>query len=198
MTMASEIRPSLGDAIRTLDGKWGWFVAAGVIELIVAGIASTNLVLANLTSVEVIGAAMMVGGGAQIVHAVSARGAQRVLFWLLSSVIYIVAGVIVVYDPLLASYELVLLAGFFLGGAGLVRVLAAVQTRPAAGWRWIVAAGLVTFAVGVVLIVGSRGIALWLFGALLVVDFVMQGWSNLAFGLAIKVRAVRRSRRKAA
>ncbi|AVT80216.1 HdeD family acid-resistance protein [Rhodopseudomonas palustris] len=194
MTMTSEASPSLGSSPRTLDGKWGWFVAIGLIDLIVGGIASTNLMLANLASVVVIGAAMIVSGIAQIVHAVSARGPRGAAFWFLSSLIYTAAGALIVYDPLLASLELALLAGFFLASVGVMRTIAGIKMRHAGGWGWIVAAGIVTFATGVVLIVGSPGIGLWLFGALLVVDLIVQGWGNLAFGIAIKVRELRAAR----
>jgi uncharacterized membrane protein HdeD (DUF308 family) len=37
-------------------------------------------------------------------------------------------------------------------------------------------------------------IGLWLLGAMLTVDLVFQGWGLIAFGLALKARASRRSR----
>lgn len=191
MTMSSEASPSLGSVPRALDGKWGWFVAIGLIDLIVGGIASTNLMLANLASVVVIGAAMIVSGIAQILHAFSARGPRGTAFWFLSSLIYTAAGALIVYDPLLASLALALLAGFFLASVGVMRIIVGIKTRPAAGWSWIVSAGIVSFATGIVLIVSSPGIGLWLFGALLVGDLIVQGWGNLAFGIALKVRELR-------
>ncbi|AVT75038.1 hypothetical protein RPPS3_09750 [Rhodopseudomonas palustris] len=191
MTMTSEASPSLGSVPRVLDDKWGWFVAIGLIDLIIGGISSTNLMLANLVSVVVIGAAMIVSGIAQVVHAFSARGPRGTAFWFLSSLIYTAAGALIVYDPLLASLELALLAGFFLASVGVMRTIVGIKTRPAAGWGWIVAAGIVSFATGSVLIVSSPGIGLWLFGALLVVDLIVQGWGNLAFGIALKVRELR-------
>jgi uncharacterized membrane protein HdeD (DUF308 family) len=74
MTNTLEIKPTLRSGIRAITGKWGWFVALGIAELILGGVASTNLLLANLASVLFIGAAMLVGGIFQIVHAFSARG----------------------------------------------------------------------------------------------------------------------------
>jgi uncharacterized membrane protein HdeD (DUF308 family) len=70
--------------------------------------------------------------------------------------------------------------------------------RPAAGWRWIVAAGVLTFCVGIILVAAWPGIGLWLLGAMLVVDLVFQGWGLLAFGLALKARASRHSSQLAA
>ena len=56
MTDALNAKPALGTAIHAITGKWGWFVALGVGELILGGIASTNLLAASLASVLVIGA----------------------------------------------------------------------------------------------------------------------------------------------
>jgi len=195
MSDALEIKPSLGSTIRALDGKWGWFVALGVGELILGGIASTNLLAANLASVLFIGAAMLVGGLFQIVHAFSARGIRGFLFWLLGGIVYAAAGAIVLYDPLLASLSLSLLAGIFLLMAGALRAAAGFHSRPAAGWRWIVAAGVLTFLVGIIVIAAWPTISLWLLGAMLVVDLIFQGWGFIAFGIALKARTSRRNDR---
>ncbi|WP_407178797.1 HdeD family acid-resistance protein [Bradyrhizobium sp. STM 3562] len=188
-----EVKPALGSAIRAISGKWGWFVVLGVGDLILGGIASTNLMLANLASVLFIGAAVLVSGLFQIVHAFTARGLGSFLFWLLSGLVYAAAGAIILYDPVLASVELSLLAGVFMVVAGVMRAWAGLRSRPAAGWRWIVAAGVLTLCVGAILIAAWPSIGLWFLGAMLVVDLIFQGWGFLAFGIALKVRASRHS-----
>src|ERR1700760_2987252 len=179
MVATMGIKPTLGGGLsggsRAISGKWGWFVALGVIDLIIGGVASTNLMLANLASVLFIGAAVLVSGIFQVIHAFSARRLRSFLFWLASSLVYTAAGVIILYDPVLASLELSLLVGAFLVVAGLMRAWAGFHARPAAGWRWIVAAGALTFVVGVIVIVAWPAIGVWLFGAMLVVDLIVQG-----------------------
>jgi hypothetical protein len=60
MTNTLDITPTSPSGIRAITGKWGWFVALGISELILGGVASTNLLLANLASVLFIGAAVLV------------------------------------------------------------------------------------------------------------------------------------------
>src|SRR6478735_6597557 len=122
MTDAVNVKPTLGTAVHAITGKWGWFVALGVGELIIGGIASANLMAANLASVLVIGAAMVVAGIFQIIHAFSARGLRGFLFWALAGVVYAAAGAVVLYDPLFASLTLALTAGLFLVAAGVMRI----------------------------------------------------------------------------
>jgi uncharacterized membrane protein HdeD (DUF308 family) len=88
MTDMSNSKASLGRAIHAIAGKWGWFVALGVGELILGGIASANLMAATLASVLVIGATMAVAGIFQIVHAFSVHGLRGFLFWLFAGIIY--------------------------------------------------------------------------------------------------------------
>jgi uncharacterized membrane protein HdeD (DUF308 family) len=193
MTDALNAKATLGTAIHVITGKWGWFVALGIGELILGGVASANLMAANLASVLVIGAAMVVAGIFQIIHAFSARGLRGFLFWQIAGIVYAAAGAIILYDPVLASLTLSLTAGVFLVAAGVMRAWAGFHARPAAGWRWIVAAGVLTFCVGVMLVAAWPSIGLWLLGAMLVVDLIFQGWGLIMFGLALKARASRHS-----
>ena len=193
MTDAVNVKPTLGTAIHAITGKWGWFVALGVGELIIGGVASANLMAANLASVLVIGAAMAVAGIFQIIHAFTARGLRGILFWQLAGIVYLAAGAIILYDPVFASFALSLTAGLFLTAAGVMRIWAGFHARPAAGWRWIVAAGVVTFCVGGIVVAAWPSIGLWFLGAMLVVDLIFQGWALIMFGLALKARTSRHS-----
>jgi uncharacterized membrane protein HdeD (DUF308 family) len=198
MTDMSNSKASLGRAVHAISGKWGWFVALGVGELILGGIASANLMAASLASVLVIGVTMAVAGIFQIVHACSVHGLRGFLFWLLAGIVYAAAGAVILYDPLLASFTLSLVVCAFLVVAGATRIWAGFHIRPAAGWRWVVAAGVVTFCVGAMLIAVLPAVGLWLLGAMLVVDLVFQGWGFIAFGLALRSRASRHSAEPAA
>lgn len=191
MTDMSNSKASLGTAIHAITGKWGWFVALGVGELILGGVASANLMAASLASVLVIGATMAAAGIFQIVQAFSVHGLRGFLLWLLAGIVYAAAGAIILYDPILASFALSLAVCAFLVVAGVIRIWAGFHMRPAAGWRWIVAAGILTFCVGLMLVVAWPAIGLWLLGVMLVVDLIFQGWGFIAFGIALRNRASR-------
>lgn len=193
MTDALNAKATPGTTLHAITGKWGWFVALGIVELILGGIASVNLFAANLASVLVIGAAMFVAGIFQIIHGFSAHGLRGFLFWQLGGIVYAAAGAIILYDPIFASLTLSLAVGVLLLAAGVMRIWAGLHARPAAGWRWIVAAGVLTFCVGVMLVAAWPAIGLWLLGAMLVVDLIFQGWGLIAFGVALKARSLRRA-----
>jgi uncharacterized membrane protein HdeD (DUF308 family) len=179
--------------MHAIGGKWGWFVALGVGELILGGIASANLMAARLASALVIGAGMAVAKIFQMLHAVPVRRVRGFLFWLFAGLVYAAAGGIILYDPILASFTLSLAICALLVAAGAIRAWVGFHMRPAAGWRWIVAAGVLTCCVGIILVAAWPAIGLWLLGVMLVVDLIFRGWALIGFRLALKARGYRHS-----
>jgi uncharacterized membrane protein HdeD (DUF308 family) len=45
----------------------------------------------------------------------------------------------------------------------------------------------------VIVIAAWPGIGVWLFGAMLVVDLIFQGWGYVVFGMMLRFRIARRS-----
>ena len=175
MTDAVTLKPTLGTAVHAITGKWGWFVALGVGELIIGGIASANLMAANLASVLVIGAAMVVAGIFQIVQAFTVRGLRGFLFWQLAGIVYVAAGA---DHPLRSGprfIHAVAHSGVFLIVAGVISIWAGFH---AAGRRLALDRGcgrpdlLRRRHAGC----GLARIGLWLLGVMLVVDLIFQGW----------------------
>ena len=100
VNVLDEIPPS------AMRDKWGWFVALGVFLLICGGIALGNLFIATVVSVYYIGMLMLVGGIIHLAHAFQVRGWEHILFWVLSGLLYTIAGILAFANPLLASEAL--------------------------------------------------------------------------------------------
>src|SRR5690242_14882312 len=100
MTDAVNVKPTLGSAIHATTYKWGWFVALGLGELFIGSFASANLIAANLASVPVIGAGMLVAGIFQIIHAFTTRVLRGFLFWQVAGIVYAAAGGSILYGPM--------------------------------------------------------------------------------------------------
>ncbi len=80
----------------------------GVLLIVCGLIAAANIVLATVASVYYVGMLMLVGGIVYLVHAFQVRSWDQVLFWALSGVLYVLAGVFAFTNPLLASAALTL------------------------------------------------------------------------------------------
>jgi uncharacterized membrane protein HdeD (DUF308 family) len=87
----------------------GWFVALGVLLLVLGVVASLNLILATVASIYVLGVLMILGGVAQLAHAARVRTWGQAALGFASGVLYAVAGALAFLNPLLASGVLTLM-----------------------------------------------------------------------------------------
>ncbi len=186
--MSSNIAPSshLGTNVAEVKSKWGWFVALGVVMLIFGGIAFGNLLVATVASVYWVGAMMLVAGAAELIHAFGVKTWGRFFYWLLSGLLYALAGIFAFINPLLASAVLTLLLACALFASGILRAWVGVSHRPEKGWGWITAGGVITALAGLVIAVGWPVNSLWILGLFLAIDLIFQGWSLIAVGLALR------------
>lgn len=171
-----------------MGAHWGWFVALGIALLIFGALALGNLVAATIASVLFVGALMIVGGIAQIVAAFRLRRWGGFFFWLISGVLYTGAGVLAFYNPMLAAQALTLLLALSLIVSGLFRIGSGMRSHPTGGWGWIVASGVVSILVGMIVVAGWPVNSLFMLGIVLAVDLTFQGVADIVFGIAIKSR----------
>src|SRR5437773_6633069 len=107
------------DAVRA--GR-AWFLALGVGLLLLGILAIAVPFVATLATTLFIGWLLIVGGVAQAVHAFQNRRWAGFPWAVVSSVLYVIAGILVVANPLVGTLTLTLiLAGFFLAN-GLVKI----------------------------------------------------------------------------
>ncbi len=187
--MNSNVAPSghsLGANVGQVRSKWGWFVALGVAMLIFGGIAFGNLMIATVASVYWVGAMMLVAGIAELIHAFGVKTWGRFFYWLLSGLLYALAGIFAFINPLLASAVLTLLLACALFASGVLRTWVGFSHRPESGWGWIVAAGVITALAGLVIALRWPVNSFWVLGLFLAIDLIFQGWSLIAVGLALR------------
>lgn len=170
----------------SIHAKWGWFVALGAALLFFGILAFGNLMVATAASVFYVGLLMLMGGVIHLVHAFQVKGWENILFWTLSGVLYLLAGIIAFQNPNLTAAVLTLLMAMALVIAGIARLWLALKLRPLKNWGWVAAAGVITALVGFVIALGWPVNSIWVLGLFLSIDLMMQGWALIAFGLALK------------
>ena len=183
MTFDNNSIRSITDEVRS---KWGWFVALGVLLLILGGVAFGNLFIATIASVYFVGWLMLFAGVIEIIHAFGVQTWGRFFLWLASGLLYALAGIFAFYNPILASAVLTFLLAVSLVASGVLRAWVGYQNWDQKGSGWIVTAGIITILAGIVIAIGWPVNSLQILGLFLAVDLIFQGWSFIAFGLALK------------
>lgn len=181
-------RPNLGDAFERLRPKWGWFVALGLVTA-AFGVATLGYlsVVGTIASVFMIGFAMIIAGAAEIAIAFKARTWGWTALWILVGLVYIVGGAFAIGQPLVAAATFTLLIGAALVATGILRVIAAFKAPEGKGM--LVFAGLITLALGVMILLAWPVSGLYTLGIFLGVDLLIYGLSWISFGLRLRPRS---------
>lgn len=171
------------DGIRA---AWGWFVALGAAFIVLGLVASSHLLLATLVTVYYLGAAMIVAGILQIVQSFRIARWSGFILWLLSGVLYVAAGAATFMNPSLASSAMTLFLALFTAASGIMRIWLGAGAMSERGWGWIVASGILSTVVGLLVLVGWPVNSTWLLGLILSIDLLFQGCALLGAGFRLR------------
>lgn len=187
MTMpASTPASSAADHLHAIRANWGWFVALGIAFVVLGFIALAHVLVSTIATALYVGALILVGGVVQVIHAFRVQGWGRFFYWLLAGVLYVVAGALIMYNPLLGAGVITLLIGVALAVEGIFRIAAGIGSRPGAGWGWIVFSGLVTLLLGAIIIAQWPVNSVYILGLFLGIDLIVNGIGTFFFGLALR------------
>ncbi len=185
---AEAIARSFG--LRDICKSWGWLLAFGIVLVVVGTLAVGASFITTLATVVAFGVLLLVGGGAQIVGAFFSRKWSGFFLQLLAGVLYLVVGLLMVSNPLIAAAGLtLLLAAFFLVG-GVARIVVAVSER-FENWGWVLLNGVVTLLLGILIWRGWPASALWVIGLFVGIEMIFCGWSWVMLGLTARRIACR-------
>lgn len=177
----------LPDALRALGARWGWFVGLGIVLLVLGLIAAVYVISATLVSVLYVGILMLIGGVSQLIHAWRVdKGWPGFVFWSLSGLLYLAAGILAIAHPIAGAAILTLVLGATLIAAGAFRLWVWFNNRGQAGWQWLAFSGLISLVAGLLIAAGWPENSLWILGLLLALDLAFQGWTLLFLGMALR------------
>ncbi len=176
------IATGLGD----LRSNWGWLLGLGLLFVILGTVGLGMSFFLTLASVLFFGALLLVGGGTQLVHLLKAGGWKCRIQHLLIALLYIAAGAVIMYDPLLASGVLTMLLAWSLVLVGVLRIVIAFQHRGIDGWWWPLLGGVLAIALGAVILAQWPVSGLWVIGLFVAIELIMNGWSYIFIALAAR------------
>lgn len=164
--------------------SWWGALLLGIVFVFAGLYMLGDMVRATVVSAFVIGVLLLVAGVAEVIQAFSAPHWRGFLLRLLIGALYLVAGVVLIYDPLAASVFLTLIFGFSLIATGVVRLVQAIMYWNWSGWL-LFFSGLVGILAGLVILAKWPISGLWVLGLLVGFDLVVHGiwWLSLGLGL---------------
>ena len=187
MSVASEsprLEPTGG--VAPLRAKSGWIVALGVVYAIAGLIALGSVVFATVVTVFVVGIMMLISGFAEVINAFQVKTWGKFLFWFLLGLLYMIAGLLTFENPLLAAAVLTLFLGWFLIASGVMRIVLGFSMQEGMPWIGVVLSGVITFLLGVIIVIHWPVSGLYILGLFLAFDLIIAGASWIALGLGLR------------
>lgn len=169
-----------------LKRSWGWLLALGILFVILGCVGLSMVVGLTLASVLFIGVLLIIAGLIQIIDTFRCRGWKGVVWHALIAILYLVAGGIVIYDPIFASTALTALIAWILILIGITRIVMAGMLREAAGWGWLLLAGLAAIILGVLILMQWPYSGLWVIGLFIALELLISGWTYIFLAIAIR------------
>ncbi len=170
-----------------LHKNWGWILALGVLFVVLGIIGLGMTVFLTLVTVLYFGILLIVGGGIQLVKAFRAEGHENLLLHLVVSVLYGLAGVIIIAHPKLASAIFTALLAGILIVQGVLRAVWGLRLRAfVSRWFWPFVGGMLSILLGLIILVHWPVSGLWVIGLFIAVEMIVQGWTYIILAMAVR------------
>lgn len=164
---------------------WGWFLALGIVLVLLGMMALGWSVLTTLVSVVVFGWFLLLAGILSVLHAFWRRRWGGFFVELFAGILYAVFGLMVVGNPAVSAVALTLLIAVFLMIGGIFRILTALAVR-FHHWIWVLLNGVISLLLGVMIWSQWPVSGLWVIGLFIGIDMIFYGWSLIMLAMAVK------------
>ena len=193
MSLKQPLATSNGSAAVTqsMHDYWGLFLAEGIAVSILGLAAIVVPPVAGLLATAVFGWLLLIAGIVGLVATSRTREAPGYGWSLLSAFVAVIAGGVLLWNPLQGLVTLTyVLTTFFIVDGILVIILAIVHRRQLTGkWEWMMVNGVIDLIIAGIIIVGFPGTLVWAFGLLVGIDMIFGGASLIAMALEARKAA---------
>jgi uncharacterized membrane protein HdeD (DUF308 family) len=176
----------LPDLSQTVKKGAGWVVALGVLTILLGIFAISSPLFVGIAVQYFVGAALLVGGIFQIVHALKGNGSGKSFFAILSGILSIACGSIMFSKPLfgLGVITLFLIAYFIMDG--FTKIIYGFKHRPESGWGWVLFSGIISLFLGLAIWRQWPVSGAWAIGTLFGINLIVNGWTMIFTGSAVR------------
>jgi uncharacterized membrane protein HdeD (DUF308 family) len=169
-----------------LQKNWVWLLVIGIISVALGSFGLGRVFLVTLAGGLFYGWLILIAGGVQNVQIFKSRGWKGRALHALLAVFHIVAGIIVITAPVLASNVFTLMLALFILASGAARIVLALQHRESAGWGWLLFGGVVSAVLGGLIAIQWPASSLFVIGLFISIELIMNGWGLILLALAAR------------
>jgi uncharacterized membrane protein HdeD (DUF308 family) len=176
-------------AMEALSRNWGWLLALSLLMIVLGVFAIGAPVVATIAVQLMLGWLLVIGGIAQGIHAFMVQRWGGFLLQLLSAALYLVIGILLLVNPVEGALALTIVLAVYLIVEGIFKIVMALRVRDHRGWGWVLASGVLSLVLGVMIWAQWPAAGLWVIGLLVGIQLLFTGWSMLMLALAARAHA---------
>jgi uncharacterized membrane protein HdeD (DUF308 family) len=162
--------------------NWGWFLAFGIVLLLLGIAAIVRSFAATVASMVFFGWLLVFGGVIEFVHAFMVGNWAGFFLHLLVALLFGITGVTMLVKPVLSAEAVTLLMSVFFLIGGLYQLISALWMH-LLGWGWQALNGIIASILGVLLLAQWPISGLWVIGLFIGIDLVFYGWAWIVLAL---------------
>jgi len=167
-----------------------WFKGIGIAVLTIGILAVILPHIATLAVEILVGIVLIVGGVMYLAHAFQVSKWHNITWEVFTAALFLLTGILFLANPFSGALALTVLLGLFFLIHGGFKVLFAMAWRRRPGWGWILASGSLSLILGIMVILGLPGTAVWLIGLILGIDLIFTGITSMNLGYKLKNIAI--------
>jgi uncharacterized membrane protein HdeD (DUF308 family) len=176
---------------RTFREHWPLLLAEGIILALLGVAAIVVPPIAGLVTTVFVGLVLLAAGIVGLITTIQARGMPGFWWSLISAILAIIAGGLLIWNPILGMISLTsLMTGFFIAD-GIVTIFLSLRHRDKLVGRWqlLLVNGIIDLIIAGLIIWGLPGTLVWALGLLVGIDLVFGGTTLIAMAFRMREQA---------
>ena len=164
--------------------NWGWFLAFGIVLVLLGVVAIVRSFAATIASMVFFGWLLMFSGAMEFVHAFMVGKWAGFFLHIFIAILFGITGAYMVFRPVISAESWTFVMSIFFLVGGLYQLFASMWSH-VPGWGWQALNGGVSAILGVLLLAEWPVSGLWVIGLFLGLDLIFYGaaWIALATSL---------------
>ena len=164
-----------------------WFFIWGLLLLLLGVVAISATTFTTLISVIFLGFLLLMGGIVIIIDGFTFWWHKwaGLFFHLILGVLYVVAGIMLIKSPLLASISLTLFLGIFYLLLGIFRFIYSFSLRTPQ-WGWSLFNAIISLILGVLILTSWPASSLFIIGLFIGIDLIFSGLAYIMASLGAR------------
>jgi uncharacterized membrane protein HdeD (DUF308 family) len=170
--------------LSALNNNWRWFLAWGIILVLLGMLAIATAAFTTVISMIFLGFLLFAAGVVIIMDTFHFWWHHWKGFFThsLVGVLYALLGLMIMFGPIPAAVSITLILGVIFVIVGVFRIFNAF-TLKLPGWGWNVLNGLVTLALGTLIIAQWPVSGLYIIGLFIGIDLLLVGWTYIMISM---------------